>query len=197
MALRQKDIENQRLVPGFGNRGPAAKRWRISSLRKALIEGVYSAAESAAAHIKAVADGTRHVRESFRQNAAGRVRTPGAEIAGIEKKTDQLMERIMRADSETLVAAYEQQIRKPEIQRIKLTENAANNAKPLPTSDELYRTARAFLAKPCKLRTSEHLEHGRTVLGLAFPGRWPAAGTEVIEPPEPQSLSGFQPQSPT
>ena len=109
--------------------------------------------------------------DEFRRNATACAQSAKAEIAAIEKKTDQLMERIISADSETLIAAYEKQIKKLEAQKIRLRENAANQGQPLASFDELYRTACAFLSNPWKLWASEHLEHKRMVLRLAFPGR--------------------------
>jgi len=94
-----------------------------------------------------------------------------ASIAQIEKKSEQLMDRIISTDSETLIAAYESQIKKLEIKKIELSEKSPNNGQPLSNFDDAFRTAMAFLANPWKLWVSDAYEHKRMVLRMAFQGR--------------------------
>lgn len=95
------------------------------------------------------------------------------EIAKIERKSAQLIERIMEADSPTLIAAYEGQVKKLEEEKLALAERAAMCGRPAGGFEETFRTACAFLANPYKLWLSEHLEHKRMVLRLVFAGRIP------------------------
>lgn len=109
--------------------------------------------------------------ESFRLDAAQRASKAKAERLKLEKKVDKLMERLVSADSETLVTAYEKQIKKLEVQKTRLAEDAASGGKPLAGFENVYRTACAFLANPYKLWLSPVLDHKRVVQRLLFPGR--------------------------
>jgi site-specific DNA recombinase len=93
------------------------------------------------------------------------------EMAALESKTSQIMDRLLQADSHALITAYENQVRKLEEQRIALTEELERGCGPVKSFDEMFRTACAFLANPWKLWASGVLEHRRTLLRLAFPGR--------------------------
>ncbi|MEM1344397.1 MAG: recombinase family protein [Pseudomonadota bacterium] len=90
------------------------------------------------------------------------------EIAAVEAKTAQVVERLIEADSPALVAAYEGQIVKLEEEKVRLVEKAAQTGPPPTTFATVSRTALAFLANPWKLWASGSLEHQRAVLRLAF-----------------------------
>ena len=91
-----------------------------------------------------------------------------AELSQIDRKLNQLLDRIVDADSETLIKAYEKRLQEFESQKLVLNEKIANCGRPLPDYDETFRTAMEFLASPCKLWASERLEDRRAVLKLAF-----------------------------
>ena len=93
------------------------------------------------------------------------------ELATIERKVAQLIDRLADANSETLVGAYEKQVRALEERRIALSEALAQKQAPRHTFDETARTACMFLANPYKLWSSDRLEDKRLVLKLAFGGR--------------------------
>ena len=93
------------------------------------------------------------------------------ELTAIESKTGQIMDRLLQTDSPALITAYENQVRKLEEQRIVLSEEFERGCGPVKPFDEMFRTACAFLASPWKLWASGVLDHRRTVLRLAFPGR--------------------------
>jgi site-specific DNA recombinase len=91
-----------------------------------------------------------------------------AELSQIDRKLNQLLDRIVDADSETVIKAYEKRVQEFESQKLLLSEKIANCGRPLPDYDETFRTAMEFLASPCKLWASERLEDRRAVLKLAF-----------------------------
>jgi site-specific DNA recombinase len=95
------------------------------------------------------------------------------EVMQIERKTQQFFTRIVEADSETLIAAYEGQIKKLEDEKIRLDENIAKCGRPLQSFDETFRTAMNFLGNPGRLWASNRLEHKRAVIKLAFAERLP------------------------
>ena len=95
------------------------------------------------------------------------------EIRLLERKTENLMERIVEADSASLITAYENQIRKLERKKICLSEKLAKYGQPAEGLKETYRTAMEFIANPLKLWASERLGDRRLLLRLAFGGRLP------------------------
>ena len=100
------------------------------------------------------------------------------EIAKIDRKIVQLLDRIVDTDSRDLVSAYENRIRELEGQKAEMTEKIASCGRPLKSFDEGFRTAMDFLAKPRNLWNSECLEDKRAVLKLAFAERLAYARNE-------------------
>jgi len=100
-----------------------------------------------------------------------RSRSLKAELVGIEKKIEQLLDRIVDADSSTLISAYEKHITNLEQEKIAMSEQIAACGRPVRGFDETFRTAMAFLASPWKLWHSEALEDKRAVLKLTFADR--------------------------
>lgn len=97
------------------------------------------------------------------------------EVRLIETKLDNLLDRIVDASSDSVVAAYENRIRALEEQKALAREKIATCGKPLAAFDETYRTAFAFLANPCKLWHSPRIEDRRAVLKLVFAEKLPYA----------------------
>ncbi|WP_127598253.1 recombinase family protein [Nitratireductor alexandrii] len=95
------------------------------------------------------------------------------ELREIERKTDQLMERVVDADSPALITAYEDRIRKLERRKLWIKEKITEYGQPAKGFKETYRTAMEFLANPCKLWASERLDDKRLVLRLAFARKLP------------------------
>ncbi|GMG83030.1 hypothetical protein LNKW23_22430 [Paralimibaculum aggregatum] len=73
------------------------------------------------------------------------------EIAAIEAKTGQLVERLIETDSPTLIAAHEAQIVKLEEQKMALADRGASSGQPRMTFEAVSRTALTFLANPWKI----------------------------------------------
>ncbi len=95
------------------------------------------------------------------------------ELAAIERKVEQMFDRIVDATSDSVIAAYERRIKELEMQRAVMRDRIANSGKPLRSFAETYRTAVTFLANPWKLWKSEKVEDRRAVLKLAFADRLP------------------------
>ena len=104
------------------------------------------------------------------QNQGATLRT---DIATLEKKIGQLVERVTDTDDPTLIAAYEKKIKELTKDKLLASERIANCGKPLKSFGETYRTAFDFLANPCKLWLSDRLEDRRAVLRLVFAERLP------------------------
>lgn len=86
----------------------------------------------------------------------------------IERKIEQLLDRVVEAGSDSVVRAYEKRIGDLEIQKALMREKIASCGKPLKSFGETYRTAFDFLANPCKLWHSPRIEDRRAVLKLVF-----------------------------
>lgn len=93
----------------------------------------------------------RELWEDRRQKLGQYTATAKAELALLQRKNDQMMERIMNAESPALVSAYESQIVRLEEKKVSLNENIKSFGKPLASFDETFRTAITFLSNPCKI----------------------------------------------
>ncbi|GLQ36782.1 hypothetical protein GCM10007908_04020 [Rhizobium albus] len=100
------------------------------------------------------------------------------EIKLVEKKIEQLLDRVVEASSESVIRAYEKRIQDMETQKAVMRDKLANCGKPLKGFNETYRTAFDFLANPCKLWHSPRIEDRRAVLKLVFAEKLPYARGE-------------------
>ena len=82
-----------------------------------------------------------------------------------------LMDRIVDASSDAVVAAYEKRITALEAEKAALTEKAKDMGQKPPPFEEVFQTPLAFLANPLKLWTSGDLNQRRILMKLAFSER--------------------------
>lgn len=147
----------------------SVRKERIEGDFEALLTGMVPARDLFLMVYQMLEDLWNHLRALNGRNVA----EAKQELAQIERKTEQLMERIVEADSPTLIAAYETQIKKLERRKLCLSDDIARSGQPATGFKETYRTAMEFLANPSKLWASERLEDKRLVLRLAFAGKLP------------------------
>ncbi|WP_429646588.1 recombinase family protein [Skermanella aerolata] len=95
----------------------------------------------------------------------------GAQLIKIERQVSQFLERILDASVPSVIAAYEDRVRKLEEEKLIINERMANAGRPASRFDDALRTALGFLANPCNLWSSDRLEDRRAVLKLAFAER--------------------------
>jgi hypothetical protein len=93
------------------------------------------------------------------------------EIIQIDKKTEQLMERLVSTDDELLIPVYEKKLRKLRERQLLLTENCEKSAQQITDFDETFRTALRFLENPCILWTSGNPQDRKLLFRLAFDGK--------------------------
>jgi site-specific DNA recombinase len=93
------------------------------------------------------------------------------QIAKIEREVDKLLERIVDASVPSVIAAYEDKVRRLESEKMVLKERAAKGGRPASSFDSAVRTALDFLSSPWNLWCSERLEDRRTVIKLTFADR--------------------------
>lgn len=94
-----------------------------------------------------------------------------AAIARLNAKRTKLLDRILATDNDTIASAFEGELEKLENKKRGLEAQMAEKTRASGTFEETFRTAFDFLSNPSKLWASEHFEHKRMVLRLAFPGR--------------------------
>jgi site-specific DNA recombinase len=108
----------------------------------------------------------------LRASAGESMRTQiSSEAKKIEADISSLVNRIMAASSDTLVAAYEKRVHELEMEKSVLSEKIAQCGRPLTNFDDSYRTAIEFLENPLNLWNSNRLEDKRAVLKLVFAQR--------------------------
>ena len=111
--------------------------------------------------------------EDRQERSKAETGTIQSELARIDRKVGQFLDRIVETDSPALIKTYENQVRKLEEQKIVLNEKIQKCGRPLQSFDETFRTAFGFLSNPCNLWHSDRLEDKRTVLKLVFAQRLP------------------------
>lgn len=92
------------------------------------------------------------------------------ETVAKEKQIGQFLDRIVDADSPTVIKAYEKRIGQLEREKLLLDEKIAKCGTPARGYDETFQTAMTFLANPWNLWETGRLEDRRAMLKLVFPG---------------------------
>lgn len=93
------------------------------------------------------------------------------QVAAIDDKVAQLLDRVVESENRSVVAAYESRISDLEREKLVLAERIAACGKPLADYDETFRTAIEYLSSPWILWESDRLEDKRAVLKLTFAGQ--------------------------
>jgi DNA invertase Pin-like site-specific DNA recombinase len=94
-----------------------------------------------------------------------------AQLEKTEKQVGQILERILEASVPSVIAAYENRIRKLEEEKLLTKDRIAETARPASSFDVTLRTALHFLANPWNIWNSGKLEERQAVLKLAFAER--------------------------
>ena len=123
--------------------------------------------------------------------------TMKGKIRQLEKQIDQLLDRIVDANNDSVVSAYEKRIAKLEREKALATEKMANCGKPRHTFEESFEHAMAFLSSPWKIWKNSDLVMKKTVLRLAFSAHLPYCRNQGLRTPDLafpfKALGGFQP----
>ena len=142
------------------------------SIRREKIEGEF---ETLLRNVQPTEQLFRVARAMFKElwdhrlsQAAAEAKAQSAELVKIERQVSQFLDRILDASVPSVIAAYEERVRKLEADKIVIQERLANAARPASSFEDTLRTALAFLANPWKLWESQRLEDRRTVLKLTF-----------------------------
>ncbi len=107
-----------------------------------------------------------------------------ANIKAIDRKAEQLIERIMDASSDSLIKAYEKKLQTLEKEKTMLTEQMAMAGQRKPAFEELFEHALRFLTNPKKLWNSNKLEDKRAALKLIFAQKLQYSRTQGFRTPK-------------
>jgi site-specific DNA recombinase len=90
-------------------------------------------------------------------------------LAKADEEIHKLLDRVVSATNETVVAAYERRIDALEREKLVLAARHNATAKPIRPFDEVFELAIAFVSNPSNLWKSHRVEERRTAIKLAFP----------------------------
>ena len=90
------------------------------------------------------------------------------DIQQTEQKIETLLERIVEANNQSVIEAYEKKIAQLGRKKLALCEKLESAGAPAHTFEEMFELSMRFLANPHKLWRSGRLEHRQTVIKLAF-----------------------------
>ncbi len=92
------------------------------------------------------------------------------ELQQTEKQIEGLLDRMVDAQSETVMLAFERKVKSLEENKLILNEKIARCGSALPDYDETFRTALKFIEDPQKLWHSGRLEDRQNTLKMVFSG---------------------------
>ncbi len=117
------------------------------------------------------------------------------EISKGERKIEQLLDRIVDAESDSVVSAYEKRIGQLQFDKQVMQEKISNCGRPIRDFDKSFRTAMDFLANPYQLWDTGRMEDRHTVMKLTFTDKLRYVRGEGFRTPETalpfKALSGI------
>ena len=128
--------------------------------------------------------------EQQRQNGQIMTQTIKRSITQCETQIAQLLDRIVSANSDSVISAYERRIDKLEKEKLALDEKLAKAGKPQRAFGEMFELAMRFLATPCNLWKSERLEDKQTVIKLVFSAPLKYSREEGFQTPATSCIFG-------
>lgn len=102
------------------------------------------------------------------QNGKDKIARLEKQLSEIETQTTQLLDRIVHAESQSVISAYEKRIQSLENEKLVIREKVAETIKPRAPFEATFRTAMDFLSKPVTLWLSGDPKQQKTVLKLTF-----------------------------
>lgn len=104
-------------------------------------------------------------------NGVAATKALSTKLVKIDRDISGFLERVLDATVPSVIAAYEDRIRRLEEEKLVIRERMASAKHPARSFDDTVRTALGFLSSPWNLWRSDRLEDKRTVLQLAFARR--------------------------
>ena len=115
----------------------------------------------------------RELWEHQNASAKNRAKAMQKELSLADRKIGQLLDRIVDANNDTLIQAYEKRVKDLESHKIEMKGKIDNCDRPAEDFGKFFRTAFEFLANPCNLWDSNRLEDRRAVLKMVFAEKLP------------------------
>ncbi len=106
------------------------------------------------------------------------------EVAALEKKIAQFLDRIVESDSATVIGAYERKVEELERSKFVMLEKTARCGTSAKGYDETFRTAFEFLGNPWKLWENGNFEDKRIVQKLVLASHLEYDWNEGVRTPE-------------
>ncbi|MBZ9650170.1 recombinase family protein [Sphingobium sp. 3R8] len=151
---------------GCDSNGKSIARAKVEESLEALVSSLTPARELvqlASAMFRDLWD--RRAKEAKERRTALKLET-----AAVEKKIGQFLDRIVEANSPTVISAYERKVVELERDKLILVENIAKCGTPARDYDEVFQTSMEFLSNPWNLWKTGQLEDRRAMLKLVFAG---------------------------
>ena len=120
-------------------------------------------------------------RIAFQKNQS---KTLELEISKTESKIEQLLDRVVDSESESVVSAYEKRIGELQLEKQIKQEKISNCGRPIRDFDESFRTAINFLANPHQLWATGHMADRHAVMKLTFADKLGYVRGEGFRTPE-------------
>lgn len=152
---------------GCASYGKSIKRADIQGDFEDLLQGLRPARELFLTVQAMLKDMWEHSRSQWAEQAAAMKKR----IKTIERKVEQLVDRIMDSESTAVITAYEKRVTRLEREKAMLSENAKQTPENRGKFEDVLELALCFLANPYKLWASGDLANRRLVLKMTFAKR--------------------------
>lgn len=149
---------------GCASRGKSVARAKIEEAFEQLLRSMTPAREL----FELASMRFRDLWNKQMRSAAERKVVMKREVAEIDRKIAVLIDRVVEADSTTIMKALERRVEELEHRKLVIADAMAKCDAPSRDYDASFRTALGFLANPWNLWTSDRLEDKRAVLKLTF-----------------------------
>ena len=143
------------------------------SIRRDVLEGEVETALASVTPSKSVFALARAMLKDLWDSRVGQERSLANEaekqIKALDKKIDQLLDRIVDADSPRVISAYEAKIEGFEKEKLLLREQTTRGAKKAHTFEDMFELAAQFLGNPYGIWKNGNLAVRKLVLKMVFP----------------------------
>ncbi|EKE68460.1 resolvase [Oceanibaculum indicum P24] len=145
------------------------------SIRREVIEGQFTAMlagmQPSEKMFALAKDMAARVWDQLGEQAAAMREDIRRRMAAIEKQTASLLDRIVEASSQTVIARYEQRITELERERLMMAERLETKARPRKTFGEMFELTLDVIANPCSSWQNGDIGRRHAILKTAFDDR--------------------------
>ena len=122
----------------------------------------------------------RKLWDERKANQAAQVEEQKQQLLEVERKAEQLLDRIVQVSDTRIIEKYENRLHQLDLTKATISEKITNCGKPLENFDDTFRTALDFLENPQKIWASGRIEDKRMVCRMAFSGKISYARNEGV-----------------